>query len=120
MYDSARLLVEQRDLETIVDLRRVAAPTLIVNGEVDPLVDATQTQATAARFPAAVYKVEKGAGHFLHFERPSILETYVRFLTGTDARRAAAPLPIAIARGVEELEPLASEADGLRALTVVS
>ena len=94
MYDSARLIVEQRDFEAIVDLRRVAAHTLIVNGEVDPLVDASQTAATAARFPSAVYQVEKGAGHFLHFERPSILETYVRFLTGADVRRAPSPDPV--------------------------
>ena len=93
MYDSARLLVEQSDFEAIVDLRRIAAHTLIVNGEVDPLVDASETAATAARFPSAVYQVEKGAGHFLHFERPSILETYVRFLTGGDTRPAPLPVP---------------------------
>ena len=93
MYDSARLLVEQSDFEAMVDLRRIAAHTLIVNGELDPLVDAAETAATAARFPSAVYRVEKGAGHFLHFERPSILETYVRFLTGGDTRHA--PLPMA-------------------------
>jgi pimeloyl-ACP methyl ester carboxylesterase len=94
MYDSARLLVEQSDFEAMVDLRRIAAHTLIVNGELDPLVDASQTAATAARFPSAVYRVEKGAGHFLHFERPSILETYVRFLTGGDIPRAPLPLPM--------------------------
>jgi pimeloyl-ACP methyl ester carboxylesterase len=119
MYDSARLLVEQRDFETIVDLRRVAAHTLIVNGEVDPLVDASQTAATAARFPSAVYKVEKGTGHFLHFERSSILETYVRFLTDADTRRAAVP-PMPLGSGLQELEPLASEAAGLGPLTVAS
>ena len=94
MYDSARLIVEQCDFEAIVDLRRVTAHTLIVNGEIDPLVDASQTAGTAARFPSAIYQVEKGAGHFLHFERPAILETYVRFLTGADAGPAPLPEPV--------------------------
>lgn len=80
MYDQARLLVDDVDFESIVDLQRIDARTLIVNGSDDPIVDWTQTPQTAARFRSASFEIV-AAGHFLHFERPEILDTYASFLT---------------------------------------
>jgi pimeloyl-ACP methyl ester carboxylesterase len=80
MYDQAKLLVDDVDFESMVDLRRIAAKTLIVNGEADPIVDWTKTPHTAAQFPSASFEIVP-AGHFLHFERPEIIETYASFLT---------------------------------------
>ena len=79
MYDQARLLVDDVDFESIVDLQRIDAQTLIVNGSADPIVDWTKTPQTAARFRSASFEIVD-AGHFLHFERPDILDTYASFL----------------------------------------
>ena len=80
MYDQAKLLVDNVDIESMVDLQRIDARTLIVNGEADPIVDCTTTPRTAARFRSASFEIVP-AGHFLHFERPEIVETYATFLT---------------------------------------
>ena len=80
MYDQAKLLVDNVDVESMVDLQRIDARTLIVNGEADPIVDCTTTPRTAARFRSASFEIVP-AGHFLHFERPEIVETYATFLT---------------------------------------
>ena len=80
MYDQAKLLVDNVDIESMVDLQRIDAQTLIVNGETDPIVDWTTTPRTAARFRAASFEIVP-AGHFLHFERPEIVDTYASFLT---------------------------------------
>jgi len=82
MYDQARLLVDDIDFESMVDLQRIDAQTLIVNGSADPIVDWTKTPQTAARFRSASFEIVE-AGHFLHFERPEILDTYASFLTAT-------------------------------------
>ena len=80
MYDQAKLLVDNVDIESMVDLRQIDARTLIVNGEADPIVDCTTTPGTAARFRSASFEIVP-AGHFLHFERPEIVDTYASFLT---------------------------------------
>jgi pimeloyl-ACP methyl ester carboxylesterase len=61
MYDSPVVFVEQVDFESLYDLSRIAAETLIVNGDQDPLIDAAQTPDIAARFPAAEWLVESGS-----------------------------------------------------------
>jgi pimeloyl-ACP methyl ester carboxylesterase len=82
MYDQARLLVDNVDIESMVDLQRIAARTLIVNGETDPIVDWEGTPRVAARFRSASFEIVP-AGHFLHHERPEIVDTYATFLTST-------------------------------------
>ena len=80
MYDQARLLVDNVDFESMVKLDRIVARTLIVNGETDPIVDSESTPHVAARFRSASFEIVP-AGHFLHHERPEIVETYATFLT---------------------------------------
>ena len=80
MYDQARLLVDNVDFESMVNLHRIVARTLIVNGETDPIVDCASTPHIAARFHSASFEIVP-AGHFLHHERPEIVETYATFLT---------------------------------------
>jgi pimeloyl-ACP methyl ester carboxylesterase len=80
MYDQAKLLVDNVDFASLVNLERIAARTLIVNGEHDPIVDWVSTPHTAARFRSAAFEIVP-AGHFLHFERPEIVDTYAAFLT---------------------------------------
>jgi pimeloyl-ACP methyl ester carboxylesterase len=80
MYDQAKLLVDNVDFASMVNLERIVARTLIVNGKRDPIVDWMSTPQTAARFRSAAFEIVP-AGHFLHFEQPGIVETYATFLT---------------------------------------
>ena len=67
------------DLREVVDLGRVSADTLIVNGADDPLIDAADRATTADCFPHAELRVMRGVGHFLHLEQESVMDTYLAF-----------------------------------------
>jgi pimeloyl-ACP methyl ester carboxylesterase len=68
-------------LEELIDLSNIAAKTLIVNGEYDTILDNTDIQDISKRIPNCVFKLIPKAGHFLHWERPEILNTYSDFLS---------------------------------------
>lgn len=67
------------DLREVVDLDRITAEALIVNGADDPLVDASDAEATACCFPDAELRVLPGVGHFLHLEQPSVVDVHLEF-----------------------------------------
>jgi Ca2+-binding EF-hand superfamily protein len=71
------------DLREIVDLNRITAKVLIVNGADDPLVDVTDHEITDLCFPKAECHVLAGVGHFLHLERPALIDLYLDFMRGT-------------------------------------
>jgi pimeloyl-ACP methyl ester carboxylesterase len=85
MYDQALMLLSGDDLGSMVDLSRISARTLIVNGEADPLIDPYDAVLLVRRLRAASIHIEPDAGHFLHFERPGIVDIYERFLTSGDS-----------------------------------
>jgi pimeloyl-ACP methyl ester carboxylesterase len=90
MHEQGTLLLSATDLGTLVDLQRITAETLIVNGASDAIVDASDVEGTVDRIPGAELHVVPGAGHFLHFERPEILDIYVEFLNRPVAAASAA------------------------------
>jgi 3-oxoadipate enol-lactonase len=49
---------------------RIAAPTLVVTGSADQVVDPRNSDLLAARIPGARLEVVEGAGHVLFWERP--------------------------------------------------
>jgi pimeloyl-ACP methyl ester carboxylesterase len=79
MYEHAERLVNDDDLDRIADLRAIRADTLIVNGGADPIVDADDPQ-TVSRIPGASLCVVPAVGHFLHVERPEVIDVYAEFL----------------------------------------
>jgi pimeloyl-ACP methyl ester carboxylesterase len=81
IHEQAEILLNAIDLGVFVDLRRITAETLIVNGSADAIVDARDTEGTVDRIPGARLHVVPGAGHFLHVERPDILDVYAEFFT---------------------------------------
>ena len=78
MYEQAERLVNADDLDRIANLHAIAADTLIVNGAADPIVDAADPD-TVRRIPRAELCVVPHTGHFLHVERPSVLDIYAAF-----------------------------------------
>ena len=85
MYDQAFMLLSGDDLGAMVDLSRISARTLIVNGEADPLIDPYDAVLLTRRLRDASIHIEPDAGHFLHFERPHIVDIYAQFLMSDDS-----------------------------------
>jgi 3-oxoadipate enol-lactonase len=58
---------------------RIAAPTLVVTGTADNVVDYRNSELLAARIPGARLELVEGAGHMFFWERP---EEFVRIVAG--------------------------------------
>ncbi len=74
----------------LVDLGAIRAPTLIINGADDPLIDPEDAYPAAARMQRADPVLVEGTGHFLHLERPELVEIYAEFIEERGRWAAAA------------------------------
>ncbi len=72
-------------LEDLIDMRHIKARTLIVNGADDTILDLEDMYVAGALIPNCETLLIKDAGHFLHFERPDLLELYAVFLANETA-----------------------------------
>jgi 2-hydroxy-6-oxonona-2,4-dienedioate hydrolase len=84
LYAQSFQILEGADVRRYVDLARISAETLIVNGARDPIVDASDTGDLAAAIPRARVRIEPGVGHFLQFEQPALNRVFARFFLGLD------------------------------------
>ncbi len=74
--------------DTYDRLGRIAAPTLVIAGDADPLVDPANSRILAERIPGAELRLMPGLRHGFNVERPDEFNAIVlEFL----ARRAAVP-----------------------------
>lgn len=67
-------------LQDVIDLSRIRARTLIVNGSDDRIIDLNDMWIAKKLIPDCRCLLVDGVGHFLHFERPEILDDYAEFL----------------------------------------
>jgi len=67
-------------LKEAIDLSRIRARTLIVNGSLDRIIDLNDMWEAQKLIPHCECLLIEGAGHFLHFERVEILDDYAEFL----------------------------------------
>ncbi|MFK8014033.1 MAG: alpha/beta fold hydrolase [Gammaproteobacteria bacterium] len=67
-------------LDDEVDLSEIKARTVIVNGADDPIVDMEDMALAQRLIPNCELRLIEGVGHFLHFEKPELLEEYAEFL----------------------------------------
>lgn len=82
LYSQTIVFENCQDIAEYVDLGAIQAETLIVNGEKDPIVDRTDTEEAASRIPRCRIELLPDVGHFLHLERPEVLDVYSSFLLG--------------------------------------
>ena len=88
----ARELVEAAPVEAVVlmlqaladradstpGLGDIAVPTLVISGEEDPMIPATEMEEWAARIPGALHVVIPGTGHLPNLEDPIEFNRAVR------------------------------------------
>jgi len=79
-YDHCEFVGQASDIGDFVELGNISAPTLILSGEYDAILDPTDIEKASERIPNCEFKMILGAGHFLHWEKPEILYTYSEFL----------------------------------------
>ncbi|MBX6395892.1 MAG: alpha/beta fold hydrolase [Alicyclobacillaceae bacterium] len=66
------------DYDLTGQLRRIQAPTLILQGDQDRITPLEEARKTAAGIRGAVMEILEGYGHFLHVECPEILVARIR------------------------------------------
>lgn len=71
-----------RHIHEIIDLGKIQAETLIMNGAKDALLDSQDIEEVATAIDNCRFEVIPDAGHFLHFEDPRILDQYADFFAG--------------------------------------
>jgi pimeloyl-ACP methyl ester carboxylesterase len=82
-------------INELVELSRIKAQTLVINGGNDTILSARDLELAAAQIPLCETRIVEDAGHFLHFEQPDILHIYEAFLEeSTEHRNHQATPPI--------------------------
>ena len=82
LHSLTLLCADGADIGRHVDLGRIRARTLILNGANDPIVDRENLEWAVRRIPDCVGYLVPGVGHFLHEECPALLATYEEFFRG--------------------------------------
>lgn len=84
----------QRSGDRTAELRRIAAPTLVVHGDRDPLVAPSGGRATAAAIPGARFVEVPGMGHHLHHDLvPLVADLVLDLVAGAPTEPATRPAP---------------------------
>ena len=80
IYEHCKNMLTLGSLEDTVDLTRITARTLIINGAEDSIIDLQDMRAAKRLIPDCECRLIDGVGHFLHFERPELLDDYAEFM----------------------------------------
>ncbi len=88
-YEHTVNILKLGSLDETVDLTQIKARTLIVNGSLDTIVDLEDMYVAQRLIPNCEVRLIEGVGHFLHFERPELLEDYAGFMLPQHARTVA-------------------------------
>ncbi len=73
-------VMETKHIGDVVDLKKIRAETILINGADDTIIDLKDVGYLAAQIPNCQIRIIKNAGHFLHLERPEILNLYQEIL----------------------------------------
>jgi len=83
-YEHCANILKLGRLDDVIDLRKIKARTLIINGANDNIVDLEDMYIAERLIPNCQVRLVEGVGHFLHFERPELLEDYAEFMVLTE------------------------------------
>jgi len=79
-YEHGLFVISSKNLSELVDLKRIKARTILLNGEKDKIIDMADARFLAAQIPGCEMIVVKGVGHFLHLEDEKVLGIYENIL----------------------------------------
>lgn len=79
-YEHTVNILKLGSLDDTVDLTQIKARTLIINGALDTIVDLEDMYVAERLIPNCECRLIEGVGHFLHFERPELLDDYAEFM----------------------------------------
>lgn len=88
-HEHCRNILTMGHLEDAIDLSRIRARTLIVNGARDRIIDLDDMWLARRLIPDCQCILVEGVGHFLHFERPEVLDDYEAFMRASAASAVA-------------------------------
>lgn len=69
-------VISSKSLSEIVDLRKIKAQTILLNGEKDTIIDLEDVKLLSSLIPNCEMRIIKDVGHFLHMEREEVLDVY--------------------------------------------
>lgn len=81
IYEHCKNILTAGSLADSVDLTQITARTLIINGANDDIIDLEDMGVAQRLIPHCRCRLIDGVGHFLHFERPELLDDYAEFMT---------------------------------------
>ena len=84
-YEHCRNILKLGNLADIIDLSKIKARTFIINGAEDTIIDLEDMYLAQKLIPDCQVRLVEGVGHFLHFERPELLDDYAEFMIGSEA-----------------------------------
>ncbi len=80
--EHCRYMLTLGSFEETIDLSRITARTLIINGAEDTIIELDDMWVAQRLIPRCECRLIDGVGHFLHFERPELLEDYAEMMIG--------------------------------------
>ena len=83
-YEHTSNILKLGRLDDVIDLTQIKARTFIINGEDDTIIDIEDMYIAERLIPNCQIRLVEGVGHFLHFERPELLDEYAEFLLVTE------------------------------------
>ena len=100
LYHHCSFVSSCERVEDFIDLEAVRATTLIINGAEDTIIDPEDALIAGDLIPDCRSMIIENSGHFLHFERPDIMEIYEAFIEGRrDEPRLRQPMLATAAAG---------------------
>lgn len=75
-YEHGLSVISSKKLSDEVDLKKIKARTILLNGENDTIIDLNDVKSLAAKIPDCEMRIVKGVGHFLHMESDGVLDIY--------------------------------------------
>jgi pimeloyl-ACP methyl ester carboxylesterase len=79
-FEHTSNILKLGSLDDVIDLTKIKARTLIVNGARDTIVDLQDMYVAQRLIPNCRIQLVPDVGHFLHFERPELLDDYEDFM----------------------------------------
>lgn len=79
-YEHCSNILKLDRLDNVIDLTKIKARTFIINGARDNIIDVNDMYVAEKLIPNCQVRMVEGVGHFLHFERPQLLDDYAEFM----------------------------------------